>query len=115
MDEKTLTTLNISIGLHNELPDIIAYNNSKNWLYLIEAVHSAGVISEVRLLELKELTKNCIADVIYITTFLNKKDFKKWIIEIAWETEVWIAENPDHLIHFNGHKFLGPIREGVCF
>ncbi|MBS1775349.1 MAG: hypothetical protein JSS64_03610, partial [Bacteroidetes bacterium] len=21
--------------------------------------------------------------------------------------EVWIADNPDHLIHFNGHKFLG--------
>lgn len=107
-DEKTLTILNISIGLHDELPDIIAYNTSKNWLYLIEAVHSAGVIGEVRLLELKELTKNCAADVIYVTTFLNKKEFKKWIIEIAWETEVWIADNPDHLIHFDGHKFLGP-------
>jgi len=107
-DEKTLTTLNVYMGLHDELPDIIAYNTSKNWLYLIEAVHSSGAINEVRLLELKELTKNCTADIIYVTTFLNKKEFKKWIIEIAWETEVWIADNPDHLIHFDGHKFLGP-------
>ena len=22
--------------------------------------------------------------------------------------EVWIADNPDHLIHFDGDKFLGP-------
>ena len=26
----------------------------------------------------------------------------------AEQTEVWIAENPDHLIHYNGEKFLGP-------
>ncbi len=108
IDEPILTKLNVSIGLHDELPDIITYKTSKNWLYLIEAVHSSGAINEVRLLELKELTKNCTADIIYVTTFLHKKEFKKWIIEIAWETEVWIADNPDHLIHFDGHKFLGP-------
>jgi len=60
---------------------------------------------------LKELTKNCPVDVIYVTTFLSKKEFKKWIVEIAWETEVWIADNPDHLIHFDGHKFLGPYKQ----
>jgi len=108
MEAKTLAMLNFSRGPHDELPDIITYNAAKNWLYLIEAVHSSGTINEVRLLELKELTKNCSADVIYVTTFLNKKEFKKWIVEIAWETEVWIADNPDHLIHFDGHKFLGP-------
>ncbi|OQY54589.1 MAG: restriction endonuclease [Candidatus Parabeggiatoa sp. nov. 2] len=111
MDEKTLEMLNFSIGPHEELPDIISYNASKNWLYLIEAVHSSGAINEVRLLELKELTKNCPVDVIYVTTFLSKKEFKKWIVEIAWETEVWIADNPDHLIHFDGHKFLGPYKQ----
>ncbi|MFS2517149.1 MULTISPECIES: BsuBI/PstI family type II restriction endonuclease [Parabacteroides] len=28
--------------------------------------------------------------------------------DIAWETEVWIAENPGHMIHFNGDRFIGP-------
>jgi type II restriction enzyme len=60
------------------------------------------------LLELKKLTENCTADIIYVTAFLNRSEFKKWIAEIAWETEVWIADNPDHLVHFNGDKFLGP-------
>lgn len=92
---------------HETLPDIIAYDSKSNWLYVIEAVHSSGVIDELRLLKLQELTKNCTAEIIYITAFLNRTEFRKWAGQIAWETEVWIADNPDHLIHFNGHKFLG--------
>ena len=90
---------------HGELPDIIAYSHTKNWLYLIEAVHSSGVISPVRLLNLKRLTNNCQAELIFVTAFLDKKTFRKFVSDIAWETEVWIAESPDHLIHFDGEKF----------
>lgn len=96
---------------HEELPDIIAYSKKKNWLYLIEAVHSSGPISEVRLLQLQTLTKNCTADIVYVTAFLTKQKFRQFITEIAWETEVWIADNLDHLVHFNGDKFLGPYSE----
>ncbi len=93
---------------HDELPDVIAFQPEKNWLYLIEAVHSSGSINEERMFELKRLTQNCTAELIFVTAFLTKADFRKWAANIAWETEVWIAENPDHLIHFNGDKFLGP-------
>lgn len=96
---------------HEELPDVIAYSKKKNWLYLIEAVHSSGPISEVRLLQLQKLTKNCTADIVYVTAFLTKQKFRQFITEIAWETEVWIADNLDHLVHFNGNKFLGPYSE----
>lgn len=111
IDKLTLKTLRFFELSHDELPDIIAYNEQKNWLYLIEAVHSSGSISEIRMLELKRLTKDCTADIIYVTAFLTRLEFKKWVADIAWETEVWIAENPDHLIHFNGDKFLGPYKE----
>lgn len=96
---------------HEELPDVIAYSKKKNWLYLIEAVHSSGPISEVRLLQLQKLTKKCTADIVYVTAFLTKQKFRQFITEIAWETEVWIADNLDHLVHFNGDKFLGPYSE----
>lgn len=96
---------------HDKLPDIVAYDSQKNWLYLIEAVHSSGAINEIRLLELKKLTEECKASIIYVTAFLNRAEFRKWSSEIAWETEVWVADNPDHLIHFNGDKFLGPYSE----
>ncbi len=96
---------------HGELPDVVAYSKSKNWLYLIEAVHSSGPISSIRLAELKKLTQKCTADIVYITAFLDRETFRKFIKDIAWETEVWIATNPDHLVHFNGDKFLGPYKQ----
>jgi len=103
-----LNALNFFELSHGELPDIVAYSKAKNWLYLIEAVYSSGPISENRLRELKRLTKDCTAEIVYITAFLDQAKFHRWVKDIAWETEVWIAETPDHLIHFNGEKFLGP-------
>ncbi len=93
---------------HNELPDVLAYSESKNWLFLIEAVHSSGPINSVRLEELKRLTAECSAEIVFVTAFLDRAMFRKFAPGIAWETEVWIAESPDHMIHFNGDKFLGP-------
>lgn len=107
IEEDKLKKLNFFELSHDELPDIIAYSKKHNWLYLIEAVHSSGPMSETRVLELKKALRHCTAELIFVTGFLTRADFRKWTMHIAWETEVWIAENPDHLIHFNGHKFLG--------
>ncbi|PRY43008.1 type II restriction enzyme [Spirosoma oryzae] len=107
IEKAELNKLNFFELSHDELPDIIAYSTKNNWLYLIEAVHSSGPMSETRVYELRKLLKNCKAELIFVTAFLTKADFRKWVTNIAWETEVWIADSPDHLIHFNGHKFLG--------
>lgn len=107
IDDAALKELNFFTLSHDELPDIIALSKKKNWLYLIEAVHSSGPMSEIRVHELKKLLKDCKAELIFVTAFLTRAEFRKWTMDIAWETEVWIADNPDHLIHFNGHKFLG--------
>lgn len=93
---------------HGELPDVVAYSKQKNWVYLIEAVHSSGPISETRLIELKRLTQTCTADIVYVTAFLDRNKFRTWVKDIAWETEVWLADSPSHMIHFNGDKFMGP-------
>jgi hypothetical protein len=110
LEKEKLEELNFFEISHEELPDIIAYSKKKNWLYLIEAVHSSGPISELRLIQLQKLTKNCKAEIVYVTAFLNRPKFRQFITDIAWETEVWIADNPDHLVHFNGDKFLGPYK-----
>lgn len=108
LEKEKLQALNFFELSHDELPDVIAYSKSKNWLYLIEAVHTSNPINELRLLQLQKLTQNCKAEIIYVTAFLTRPKFRQFVAEIAWETEVWIADNPDHLIHFNGDKFLGP-------
>lgn len=91
---------------HDELPDVVAYSESKNLLFLVEAVHSAGPMSEIRVRKLKRQLDGCRADTVFVTAFLTKKEFRRWVEDIAWETEVWIADSPEHLIHFNGYKFL---------
>jgi type II restriction enzyme len=109
IETEELKKLNFFELSHDELPDIVAYSKKNNWLYLIEAVHSSGPMSETRVLKLKKMLKDCKAELIFVTAFLTKADFRKWMLDIAWETEVWTADNLDHLIHFNGHKFLGPM------
>ena len=95
---------------HEKLPDVLAYSAQKNWLYLIEAVHTSNPITELRRLTLEALTAKCSANIVYVTAFLTRKSFAKFAKNIAWETEVWVAESPEHLVHFNGDKFLGPYR-----
>jgi type II restriction enzyme len=106
-EETKLRNLDFFELSHEELPDIIAYSQKYNRLYLIEAVYSSGPMSETRVLELKQKLNDCKAELIFVTGFLTRNDFRKWVPDIAWETEVWIADTPDHLVHFNGHKFLG--------
>lgn len=108
VEKDRLKELNIPEPNHEELPDIVAFSKQKNWLFLIEAVTSFGEITDIRKRELEILCSRCNIPIIYITAFLNREDYRKYCSNLAWETEVWIASDPDHLIHLNGDKFLGP-------
>lgn len=91
---------------HDLLPDIVAYSKEKNVVFLIEAVYSSGPMTEARVAKLRVLLKDCPCDKIYVTAFANRKKFQGLVSQIAWESEVWIADEPDHMVHFNGSKFL---------
>ena len=110
LDNDLCNRLTIDITHHDKLPDVVLYLEKKNWLLLIEAVTSHGPVSEKRFIEISEMLEKCSAQKIFISTFPDFKVFLKHVSEIAWETEVWIADNPDHMIHFNGDKFF-PHRE----
>lgn len=107
-DVETLSKLGFEITLHDKMPDVVLYVEEKGWLYFIEAVTSVGPMSPKRIKEIEDMTANVDVSKIYVTAFLDFKTFKKFSEELAWETEVWIADMPDHMIHLNGDKFLGP-------
>lgn len=101
--------LGLDIKDRGMLPDIIAFSKEKNWIYLIEAVHSSNPLNPERCIEIQRtVLKNCPYGIVFVTAFLTRNDFAKWVSQIAWETEVWLADTPEHMIHFNGDKFLGP-------
>ena len=103
-----LSELGFEITLHDKMPDVVLYREDKNWIYFVESVTSVGPMDPKRIFEIEELTKNVSAGKIYVTAFLDFKTYKKFAEELAWETEVWIAEMPEHMIHLNGDKFMGP-------
>ncbi len=103
-----LTALGFEITLHDKMPDVVLYREDKNWIYFIESITSVGPMDPKRIVEIEALTKGVKAGKIFISAFLDFATYKKFSDKLAWETEVWIADMPDHLIHLNGDKFLGP-------
>lgn len=103
-----LEKLGFKITLHDKMPDVVLYREDKNWIYFVESVTSLGPMNSKRILELTEMAKNVTAGKIFVTAFLDFKTYKRFSEDLAWETEVWIAEMPEHMIHLDGDKFLGP-------
>lgn len=103
-----LQELGAIVDEHGKMPDVVLYHASKNWLVLVEAVTSHGPIDPKRRRELAALFRSSSAGVVYVTAFLSRVALKEYLADISWETEVWVAEAPDHLIHFDGERFLGP-------
>ena len=103
-----LSSLGFEITLHDKMPDVVLYREDKNWIYFIESVTSVGPMDPKRILEIESMTKKVAAGKIYVTAFIDFVTFKKFSEQLAWETEVWISDMPDHMIHLNGDKFLGP-------
>ncbi|MEF2751493.1 MAG: BsuBI/PstI family type II restriction endonuclease [Muribaculaceae bacterium] len=103
-----LSELGFEITLHDKMPDVVLYREDKNWIYFIESITSVGPMDSKRIVEIETMTKNVTAGKIYVSAFPDFSTFKKFSDRLAWETEVWIADMPDHMIHLNGDKFLGP-------
>jgi hypothetical protein len=108
IDTEKMLEVGIPITEHDKLPDVMLLDTAKDWLFLIEAVTSHGPMNPKRIHELEEMLITCKLGKIFVTAFPDFTEFKKHINQIAWETEVWIVENPDHMIHYNGDKFMGP-------
>ena len=108
LDREKLKQIGVSLTEHDKLPDVVLYVEERNRLYLVEAVTSHGPVTPKRVEELQVALRGCVASRLYVSAFPDFRQFKQHIEKIAWETEVWIAEIPDHLIHFDGDEFLRP-------
>lgn len=107
-DEPALAKLGVTVDSHGKMPDAVIYHRKKNWLVLVEAVTSHGPVNSKRRDELKKLFKDSIAGLVFVTAFMTRPAMVRYLNELSWEAEVWVAESPTHMIHFNGERFLGP-------
>jgi hypothetical protein len=110
-DSKRLESLGVTVDEHGKMPDVVLHFEAKNWLILAESVTSHGPVDGKRHAELMRLFDGSSAGLVYVTAFPTRSVMGRYLSEIAWETEVWVADSPTHLIHFNGERFLGPYVE----
>ena len=103
-----LAKLGVTLDAAAKMPDVVVHDTERNWLLLIEAVTSAGPVDGKRRKELKELFYRSTAGLVFVTAFETRRAMQSFLPLISWETEVWVAEDADHIIHFNGERFFGP-------
>ncbi len=109
-EEAALARLNVTVSQHGKMPDLAVYLPHENWLVLIEAASSHGPVDSNRRTELADLFRDSTAGLLYVSCFHSRTEMRRYLAQIAWETEAWCADNPTHLIHFDGERFLGPYR-----
>jgi hypothetical protein len=107
-DKEALSALGVEVDSHGKMPDVVLYWPENNWLILVESVTSHGPVNPKRHQELARLFAKSTAGIVYVTAFPTRSVMGKYLGDIAWETEVWVADAPSHMIHFNGERFLGP-------
>ena len=103
-----LAELGVVIDEHGKMPDLVVYQASKNWLFLMEAASTHGPVDHIRYSELSRMFAGSSAGIIYVSCFPNRSIMRRFLGDLAWETEVWLASDPTHMIHLNGDRFLGP-------
>lgn len=107
-DKSFFKSFGFKIDMKSKLPDVILYLKDRKWLYLIESVTSHGPVDAKRKLELEKIFSSNKLSYIFVTAFEDRSSMRPYLPEIAWESEVWVASDPSHLVHFNGDKFMGP-------
>ena len=107
-DKDIFSSLGINLDMHGKMPDLVVYQEDKNWLFLMEAVTSHGPVNALRKKDLESLFKGSKAGIVYVSCFPNRQVLRSHLMDIAWETEVWLESDPTHMIHFNGSRFMGP-------
>ena len=62
---------------------------------------SHGPVDSKRHNELTEWFAGARPGLVYVTSSPNRAVMGKYLVEISWETEMWCADTPSHLIHFD--------------
>ncbi len=106
-----LAELGVVVDQHGKMPDVVLHYGERDWLLLIESVTSHGPVDAKRHNELATLFAGATPGLVYVTAFPDRAVMARYLGNISWETEVWCADAPTHLIHFNGERFLGPYEE----
>ncbi|PSB02597.1 BsuBI/PstI family type II restriction endonuclease [Merismopedia glauca] len=111
-EAQKMKEMGLELDPHGKMPDLVVHYQQQDWLVLVEAVTSHGPISLKRRNELRQIFQSSSKGLVFVTAFTSRREMTRYLAEISWETEVWVADQPEHMIHFDGERFLGPYEDG---
>ena len=109
--DDVLQLLGIEIPEHGKAPDLIVWDKQNNWVFMMEACSTHGPVDVMRKQELRTLFDGIKAPMVFVSCFPDRTVMRRYFADLAWETEAWCADAPDHMVHLDGAKFLGPYEE----
>lgn len=107
-NQEALRVIGMEEIIHGKMPDVVLYQPVKNWLFLVEAAINHGPIDAKRYGELSNLFNRCTAGLLYVSAFPSQSEFTPYAADVSWGTEVWFADEPTHMIYYNGGRSFGP-------
>ena len=96
------------IASHEKMPDVLLHDAQRGWLVVVEAITGHGPVDNARRAELKETLAGARPGIVYVTAFPSRAAMVPYLRDIAWHTDVWIANEPSYLIHFDGDRYFVP-------
>ena len=111
IDAALMDELDISLKAREKAPDVIAWDGVRGWLFLMEAASTHGPVDVTRKAELRDLFADQWDKVVLVSCFPNRKIMQRYLAQLAWETEAWCADTPDHMVHLNGSRFMGTLHD----
>jgi hypothetical protein len=102
-----LQRLGIPIEKLEKLPDAVLHLPKRNLLILLTL--NAPITTKQRN-RIERWLAECMAKREYVSALSDWQALSRAGNSFAWDTHVWLAEEPEHMIHWNGEKFLGPHR-----
>ncbi|WP_165046048.1 BsuBI/PstI family type II restriction endonuclease [Adlercreutzia sp. ZJ138] len=111
--EALMASVGIELPEHGKVPDLIVWMADKEWLFLMEACSTHGPIDVMRKCELVDLFASRKSRLVFVSCFPDRMVMRQYLADLAWETEAWCASDPDHIIHLDGERFMGPYSYGV--
>ena len=84
-----------------DLPNIVLLQRKLSRMFLVEVIGAGGLLNSTRCAELRRGLRGFRLKLVFITASASRSELRDRLHEIAWQTHVWIANEPNHIIHFD--------------
>jgi hypothetical protein len=85
-----------------EIPDVVIHDRTRRWLVLVDVAGRRGQLTAKRCESLKQMFHGSGLQLVLVNAFVSRRELQEFFIDCPWWTSAWFADEPEHMIHFDG-------------